>query len=102
MSDPIYYAAQAVLPALIIVVVLWRRQARQGVALGFVKWMGVYVIALISCAACIVGLEALSRALGLQNGKWVVQLLWLVSTLIGYLVGGRAVVRFRGKVEAKS
>lgn len=90
-NDP----AQAAFASLIAVVVLWRRQARQRVALGFVRWAGVYFVVLVVTLTCIVALTTLSSAVGFQNGRWLMQVLWLVSILIGYFLGGQAVARLR-------
>lgn len=89
------YSAQAAMASLLAVVVLRRRQSRQGVALGLLRWTGLYLVVLISCLTCIVGLAAASWAFGFQNDKWLMQLFWIVSALTAYLIGGQTVSRLR-------
>jgi hypothetical protein len=85
----------AIVIALLVAGVLWQRQAKQRFSLGFGRVAIVYLIALAACVSCIVGLMTLSRATGLKNGKWLMQLMWMISGVIAYLAGGQAVMRLR-------
>jgi Co/Zn/Cd efflux system component len=89
------YAGTSVVVALIATAVLWRRQAKQGVALGFARMAAVYVFVLAICLACICALVVLSRIAGLHSGKRLIQGLWIVSGVVAYFVGGSVVVRLR-------
>lgn len=79
--------------ALIATAVLWRRQAKRGVALGFAKAAAVYIVELAVCIGCVCALVMLSRIVGLQNGKWLMQALWMVSGVVSYFLGGSIVAR---------
>ena len=87
------YAGTSIVVALIATAVLWRRQAKRGVALRFAKVMAVYIVALAVCIACICALVILSRIVGLQTGKWLMQALWVISGVVSYLFGGGIVAR---------
>lgn len=93
--DAIYYSGTAVVIALLPAAVLWRRQAKQGVTLGPLRILAMFLVVLLTCAACIVGLVTASEATGLQNGKWLTQAFWVISGITAYFVGGQVVIRLR-------
>jgi Na+/proline symporter len=88
----------AALIALIVVGVLWRRQAKQKAVLSVPSVLVVYLVTFLVCAVCIVSLTALSRLADVPGGKWLVQTLWIISGLLAYFVAGCLVARFRQRV----
>lgn len=88
----------AALIALIVVAVLWRRQAKQKFALPVPRLLIVYVVAFIVCFVCIFSLTAFSRFAEIPDGKWLVQTLWIISGLLAYFVAGYVVAHIRQRV----
>lgn len=87
------YIGTSIVVALIGTAVLWRRQTKRGVALGFLRMAAVYIVALAVCIGCISALVILSRLVGLQSGRGLMQALWIVSGVASYLLGGSTVAR---------
>jgi hypothetical protein len=101
VAEVVSYVGTSVVVGLIATAVLWRRQTKRGVAIGFANLAAVYILALAVCIGCICALVVLSRIVGLPSGKWLMQALWMVSGVISYLLGGTVVarlVRSKGKM----